>query len=174
MKNLDTWERCKEANVTIQSSQDNIPLHSGGNPTCVSTSRTRHHDLNQHNTQPPQPVQTKDILQRSDLLHLQDHLGRTTETVKKEFTTKSLQERCFYRERECLSNNQSWQHTFMYLNGWEIWHIVTLIRSLWEGRCYIFAGIWCLKHLLTGIIACSRKPFSSILETLFMNLYNYN
>lgn len=151
-----------------KSSQDNIPLHSGGNPTCVSTSPTRHHDLNQHNTQPPQPVQTEDILQRSDLLHLQDHLRRTTETVKKEFTTKSLQERRFYRERASVLATTK----VVYLNGWEIWHTVTLIRSLWEGRCYIFAGVRCLKHLLTGIIACSRKPFLSILETLFVNLYN--
>lgn len=171
MKNLDTWERCKEANETIQSSQDNIALHSGGNPTCVSTSPTRHHDLNQHNTQPPQPVQTEDILQRSDLLHLQHHLRRTTETVKKEFTTKSLHERRFYRERERLSNNQSY-NTLLCILMVEKYDTLTLIRSLWEGRCYIFAGVRCLKHLLTGIIACSGKPFLSILETLFMNLYN--
>lgn len=82
MKNRDTWESCKEANETIQSSQDYIPLQSGGNPTCVSISPTRHHDLNQHNTQPPQPVQTEDILQRSELLHLQDHLSRDVSTEK--------------------------------------------------------------------------------------------
>lgn len=173
MKNRDTWERCKEANETIQSSQDYIPLHSGGNPTCVSTSPTRHHDLNQHNTQPPQPVQTQ--LETSYKGANFFTCKTTSEEPQRQSRRNSPPSHCrrdVSTEKENVLAANKVDNTLLCILMVDKYDTVTLIKSLWEGRCYIFAGVRCLKHLLTGIIACSRKPFLTILETLFMNLYN--